>query len=109
MLKRGDDALLRIERSIGWKKLDFSVGLLSIYRLQKDKIIDAGGLSNSLNGSDGLTLNLTAGMNYKLSNRASLNLLYGSPLIVRDVRADGLTRSFVVSISCQYNFSKLIK
>lgn len=106
MLRRGDDALIRLERSIVWKKLDFSVGLLSIYRLQKDKIINAGGLTETLKGSEGITLNLTAGMNYEISKQVDCYLLYGSPLIVRDVRADGLTREFVLSFGFQFNFGK---
>lgn len=106
MLKRGDDALLRVERNFEWKNLNLSIGLLSIYRLQKDEIINATGLSESLKGSDGLTLNLTAGIDYELSDKSALGLLFGSPLIVRDVRSDGLTRAYVVSFSYQYRFAK---
>ncbi len=106
MLKRGDDALLRLERNFELKKISLSVGLLSIYRLQKDEIINATGLSEALKGSDGLTLNLTAGFNYELSHKSALSLLFGSPLVVRDVRSDGLTRALVINFGYQYRFSK---
>ena len=104
-LRRGNDILLRAEHTLTYKKFNFSGGLLGIYRIQKDKI-NAQGEQVKLKGSDGLTLNLTGGINCEISSPALLSLSFGTPLVVRDVRPDGLTRSLVLSLSYQVRFGK---
>lgn len=104
LLDRGDDALLRLERTFTVKKFNFMVGVLGIYRLQKDKIVDRSGAVVALVGSDGITLNATAGINYTITKRFGVNFIFGAPLVVRDVRADGLTRSSVGTLGLAYRF-----
>lgn len=106
LLDRGDDALLRIERNFTLHKIKFSAGLLAIYRLQKDKITNASGTQVALKGSAGLTLNVTGSVQYDFSKSSGVSLLFGTPSVVRDVRADGLTRKLVVTASYQYRFGK---
>ena len=81
-----------------------STGILALYRLQKDIITDKYGNRIAVNGSDGLTLNLTGSLQYEFSSRTGINLSFGTPLVVREVRPDGLTREFVLSAGIHLNF-----
>ena len=103
-LDRGNDALLRIEKSLNIKKLSFSTGLLAIYHLQNSSIIDDSGNRSEVENSKGLTLNITGNGQYNFSYRSGFNLTFGFPIIVREARPDGLTRLFVVSSSFIYQF-----
>ena len=103
-LDRGNDALLRIEKSLNIKKLSFSTGLLAIYHLQNSSIIDDSGNRSEVENSKGLTLNITGNGQYNFSYRSGFNLTFGFPIIVREARPDGLTRHFVVSSSFIYLF-----
>ncbi|CAN5674896.1 hypothetical protein BH10BAC3_BH10BAC3_19990 [soil metagenome] len=97
---RKGDVLLKLGRNFTVnKKLTINAGLLNIFHLGKDKYIDAN-VSNkpiSINGSEGLTLNLTGACWWQIGNNLKLGITGGVPLVVRDVRPDGLTRSFVLS------------
>lgn len=87
-------------------KLNFSAGLLGIYHTGEDTYID-GNVSNKplpIKGSSGLTINLTGGIWYAKNHKISIGLSGGVPLVIRDVRPDGLTRSFVVSPEISINF-----
>lgn len=104
-LDRGDDALLRAEKVFMIKKLNLSAGLLGIYRLNKDKYIEANGTEQELQGSSGLTINITGSATYIFTPRSSFGLNFGFPVVVRETRADGLTRSMVLSLVYQVNFN----
>ena len=80
-------------------------GLLGIYRLTEDEITDDTGTQVAVEGSDGLTMNITATAAYAVSNRFGLQLMFGAPAVVRDVRPDGLTRSLVLNLGFRYNFN----
>lgn len=107
-LSRGNDFLLRVERAFKWNKFYFSPGLLGIYRIQQDKI--SVGLINEnfikVDGSDGITLNLTGSILYQLTKKSSLSLSFGTPLLVREVRPDGLTRALVINFGYGIKFGK---
>jgi len=97
---RKGDILLRVAYTIStpekWKLI---VGLLSIYHLGQDTYVD-GNISNNpikIVGSQGLTLNGTVATWYKINTRFTVGLSGGTPLIVRDIRPDGLTRKIVVT------------
>ncbi len=104
-LNRGDDMLLRAEKVFIVKKLNLSAGLLGIYRLNKDKYTDASGAEQELAGSSGLTLNITGSATYVFTPKSSFGMNFGFPVLVRETRADGLTRSMVVSLVYQINFN----
>ena len=104
LLDRGDDALVRAERNFNLKKFFFTAGLLGIYRLQKDKINTLQNESIDVIGSDGLTFNLTGSAQYNLSSSFDLKFSFGTPVVVREARPDGLTRELVTTISFDYNF-----
>jgi hypothetical protein len=105
--KRKGDVLLRAGYNLITKnKLYLNIGLLGIYHLGEDSYIN-GNISNNpieLAGSDGLTINGTAALRYKINNKFSLGLSGGVPFVVRDIRPDGLTRKFVLSPEIIFNF-----
>jgi hypothetical protein len=41
---------------------------------------------------------------YRLTDKWTLELAYGSPLITREVRPDGLTRSLVLNMGATWRF-----
>ncbi|MCB0791273.1 MAG: hypothetical protein KDB97_05870 [Flavobacteriales bacterium] len=104
-LERGDDAILRLQYGFRTGRFDISPGLLGIYKVERARIIDEATYHwKEVEGSDGLTLNLTAQVRYNLSDRWAADLIYGSPLITRDVRPDGLTRSYVATLGLRWRF-----
>lgn len=104
---RKGDVLLRAGYNVvPNNKLNINLGLLGIYHLGKDSYID-GNISNKpieIKGSDGLTLNGTAAAWYRVSDKFSIGLTGGVPFVVRDVRPDGLTRSFVIAPEFIFHF-----
>jgi hypothetical protein len=102
-LARGDDIMLRLNRFFYTKKNRFNAGLLALYRLQKDKVTQDGE-QVSLENSDGFTLNINLGYNKVLKNKDAISLAVAAPLITREVRVDGLTRTFVIMFT--YAFAR---
>lgn len=104
-LERKGDALLRLEYDKDWKKDGLSVSTLFIYHLGNDKITTLAGNKIDATGSAGLTLNLTFNY-YRNYNNWRFEAGVGAPVIVRDDRPDGLTRSFVITPRATYFFRK---
>ncbi len=88
------------------KRLSFNLGLLGIYHLAEDTYVDANTSSKpiAIKGSQGLTLNATIAGWWKINGKVNIGLTGGVPLIVREVRPDGLTRSFVLAPEVIFNF-----
>lgn len=108
-LKRGDDLLLRIQRSVGLSSQSMiNFGVLPIYRLQKDQI-KRNGIYESLPQSDGITFNVFFNWFREFGGNKVFTLSFGAPLHAREYRADGLTRTSVVTGSLAFKFSKLKK
>jgi len=106
-LKRKGDALLRATRHFGTgKKLMWNTGLLAILHMGEDEFTNPfeGNRKVAIAGSSGLTLNLTGAAYYKLGKKTTLGLNAGIPLVVRDVRPDGLTRSWVIAPEISWSF-----
>lgn len=106
-LKRGTDVMLRVERNFRFSRLNFSVGLLPIYRINYDQIVDPTiDPENHTKAKDarGLALSAigTAGYNFNVKN--GIKLLVGHKLVQRDNNPDGLSRELVTSISYFYRF-----
>nr|WP_294858461.1 DoxX family protein [uncultured Fluviicola sp.] len=104
---RAADVLFKIEYN--WKlsqKMTLIPGFLSIYHLAKDKYQETKGdeTFRSIKGSEGLTVNFTLVAAYQISKRLKTSLTFGVPLVVRNVRPDGLTRRFVLGPEISYNF-----
>lgn len=103
MLQRKGDVLLRASAYYNVKKFRLSAGPLLIYHLGEDKATDINNQTFSIKGSSGVTLNVTAGLQYVMKD-IILDCGLGAPLITRDVRPDGLTRSWVVMPKISYRF-----
>ena len=102
--KRAGDVLLRVSYPFTLSnKLSFTPSLLPIYHLANDKFtyIDT---EYEIIGSSGLTLNANAYLDYNINASNALQLSVGAPLIVRDLRPDGLTRSFVATLEYCFKF-----
>ncbi|MBS1664610.1 MAG: hypothetical protein JST68_26430 [Bacteroidetes bacterium] len=105
--KRKPDVLLRgFYQLVNGGRLQLGGGLLGIYHIGRDTYVDANKSAGriSIQGSDGLTLNLTGTVRWVLTNRLVAGITGGAPLVVRDVRPDGLTRSFVLAPEFTWRF-----
>lgn len=101
---RKGDLLLRISYQTALsERISFTPGILPIYHLGDDEFTNLNG-KQIINGSAGLTLNANLYFHYKASNRSGFELSLASPLVVRAVRPEGLTRSFVAGIQYLYSF-----
>jgi hypothetical protein len=106
-LKRGTDVMLRIERNFRFSRLNFSVGLLPIYRINYDQIIDPTIDPDHLTKAKdarGLALSAIGTAGYNFNVKAGIKLLVGHKLVQRDNNPDGLSRELVTSISYFYRF-----
>ncbi|MFT5779793.1 MAG: hypothetical protein ACI837_002752 [Crocinitomicaceae bacterium] len=102
-LKRGNDIILRLERRFDFgKKFGMNIGVLPIYRLTKSKVTLFETEQSTVIGTDGLTLNITAGLRYLPTKNWLFRMNFGAPVVSRSVRADGLTRKYVGIISVAY-------
>jgi len=107
-LERANDAVGRIQYAFKFRKLSVQPGLLAIVHLGEDVQGNSAEPPQrvTINGSSGLTLNLTVDARYALNRHWSVELAYGSPLVVREVRPDGLTRSLVANLGIAYRFGE---
>lgn len=103
-LKRGIDIMLRVERNFRFSRLNFSVGLLPIYRITNDEIEDATGKRVKPEGAKGLALSAIGTVGYSFSVKSGIKLLVGHKIVQRDENPDGLTRHLVSSITYFYRF-----
>lgn len=107
-LKRGDDLMVRISRKFEVAKSTLFVGLLPIYRLKPDKILK-NNVWEQLDKTQGLTLNMNAAWMMQFENNTLLKITAGAPLITREVRSDGLTRTFVLAVSYTFRSEPTLK
>jgi hypothetical protein len=106
-LKRGIDVMLRVERNFRLSRLNFSVGLLPIYRITPDEIKNGKNLRTSSereNEAIGLALSAIGTVGYNFNVKSGVKLLVGHKIIQREFSPDGLTRELVSSITYIYRF-----
>ncbi|MDH4472583.1 MAG: hypothetical protein QE487_08225 [Fluviicola sp.] len=84
-----------------WK---LTPGLLAIYHLGEDSYLDSFDVRKPISGSEGLTLNGTLFVHYSINKSHKLEFSAGTPFVVRAVRPDGLTRSFVATLEWKWLF-----
>ena len=102
---RKGDVLLRVSRSIPFgEKVTITPSLLPIYHLGNDRYTDLFSEEQEIIGSEGLTLNVNLYADFAVGSKSNIQLNFGSPLIVRESRPDGLTRSFVLNLEYQIRF-----
>lgn len=103
--QRRSDILLHVSRTFDMNdKITFTPGLMPIYHLGQDEYTDIDGVQQKIQGSDGLTLNATLYMDIRSGDQGKFQVSLGFPLIVREARPDGLTRSFVLAGGYSYSF-----
>jgi hypothetical protein len=110
-LKRGTDIMLRVERNFRFSRVNFSVGLLPIYRINSDKFTNADGKEVKPKDPDGierdakgLALSAIATVGYQFNVRTGIKVLGGHKIRRRELNPDGLTRDIVTSVSYFYRF-----
>lgn len=104
-LQRGTDVMVRVERNFRFSRLNFSIGLLPIYRLNRDEIFDFN-LGKRIKPKDarGLAMSAIVTTGYSFNVRSGVKLLLGQKIVQRKVNPDGLTREFVSTLSYFYRF-----
>jgi hypothetical protein len=103
-LKRGTDVMVRVERNFRFSRLNFSVGLLPIYRISNDTFVNDDNKVIKPDGAKGLALSGIATTGYQFNVRTGVKLLVGHKIVQRDRNPDGLTRELVSTISYFYRF-----
>lgn len=106
---RRGDVIARATYPLNAGRWIFTPGLLGIYHLGQDTYIDSSGILRSISGSQGLTLNANIYVDYKLSRNQKLQMTFGTPFVVREIRPDGLTRSFVLNLEYLVKLQKTVK
>jgi hypothetical protein len=110
-LHRGIDVMFRAERNFRFAKFNASVGVLPIYRVNRDVFTRSltGDASSALKRVSppeamGLAASAIATAGYSFDVRNSIKLLVGHKIRQRDVNPDGLTRELVTSFTYAYRF-----
>jgi hypothetical protein len=103
-LKRGTDVMVRVERNFRFSRLNFSLGLLPIYRVVNDSFINDSGKIIKPDGAKGLALSGIFTTGYQFNVRTGVKLLVGHKIVQRDRNPDGLTRELVSTFSYFYRF-----
>lgn len=106
LFERKSDALLRATYTIKTQsqKFVFKPNVLFIYHLGEDSFENIFGARESIVGSDGLTINANVLGSYIINKQNSIELSLATPFLIRDIRPDGLTRSFVAGLVYKYAF-----
>ena len=104
-LKRGTDVMLRVERNFRFSRINFSAGLLPIYRITRDEVtVPSTGERVRPEGTTGLALSAIATAGYRFNIQSGIKVLYGRKITKRNFNPDGLTRHDVMTISYYYRF-----
>ncbi|MBX2962716.1 MAG: hypothetical protein KF687_09400 [Cyclobacteriaceae bacterium] len=104
-LKRGTDIMFRVERNFRYARFNFSAGLLPIWRITKDEILNTNlNEREKLDGTLGVAMSGIVTAGYSFSVKSGVRLLAGRKITQRDVNPDGLTRENVMTVSYFYRF-----
>ncbi|TRX40016.1 hypothetical protein [Flavobacterium restrictum] len=106
LFERKSDALLRATYTLKTpnQKFTFKPNVLFIYHLGEDTFENTFGQRETILGSDGLTINGNLISSYAINTRNSIEISLATPFVVRDIRPDGLTRSFVLGVQYKILF-----
>jgi len=85
-------------------KFNITPGILPIFHLGNDEFTDTSGVKTEIDGSAGLTFNITLYIDYKIGRNSILQLNAGAPIINRNSKPEGLARSFVGSLNYTFLF-----
>ena len=102
---RKGDLLVRASYPIqATRKIAITPSLLPIYHLGNDTYVDEQSVTRKIDGSNGLTLNANLYIDFAIGNSYMLQFNFGTPLVVREARPDGLTRSLIVNLEYTVKF-----
>ncbi len=106
LFERKSDALFRTIYTLKTanNKFLFKPNVLFIYHLGEDTFENQFSNRETIKGSDGLTINGNLIGIYNINSKNSIELSVATPFVVRDVRPDGLTRSFVLGLNYRVLF-----
>lgn len=106
LFERKSDALFRTTYTLKTRnsKFIFKPNILFIYHLGEDSFENQFSKRETIQNSDGLTINGNLLTILHLNPRNSIELSLATPFVVRTIRPDGLTRSFVAGISYRILF-----
>ncbi len=97
--------MLRVERNFRYARFNLTLGLLPIFRINKDEVTNPNtGQRIKLDGTTGMALSGIGTIGYNFNVKSGIRLLLGKKITQRDVNPDGLTRVFVSTISYYYRF-----
>lgn len=103
--QRSADVLLRASYPFTIsEQLIITPSLLPIYHVANDRFKDELGVEREIVGSRGLTLNANVFAVYAIGEQDVIQFTVGVPVIVRDSRPDGLTRSVATGIEYRVGF-----
>jgi hypothetical protein len=102
-LIRGGDIMLRIERNFRFNRYNFHIGLLPVYRFEKDQVLKQDEIV-ALEGSNGLAMTGILGAGYGINLHSRIKLFYGHRLLQRVSNADGLMKTSVSTIAYEWRF-----
>ncbi len=103
-LKRGTDVMIRVERNFRFSRLNFTLGILPIYRIVNDEITNPLGNRIEPKNAKGLAMSAIFTTGYSFNVRSGMKILVGHKLVQRDTNPDGLTRELVTTMSYYYRF-----
>ena len=104
-LKRGSDIMFRAERNFRFARYSFNIGMLPIYRITHDQIIDKVTKEYvKIDKTTGLALSVLAGFGYNFNINNTIKFTYGKKLMQREVNPDGLTRHDVMIVAYLFRF-----
>jgi hypothetical protein len=97
--ERRPDVLFRLGYYINLPAaITIKPNLLAIYHMGQDSYEDQQGVRTVLIGTKGLTLNEGVTLTKRFKNNNSLELITAMPIKGRQVRADGLTRKWILNV-----------
>lgn len=103
-LQRGTDVMARVERNFRFSRINFSVGLLPIYRVNHDVVTNNAGDRIKPPGAQGLAMSAIGTLGYSFNVRSAVKFLIGHKIVNRSYNPDGLTRELVTTLSYVYRF-----
>ncbi len=106
LFRRKPDMLLRAAYTFTTKNehWSFRPNILGVYHMGNDTYEDVFGKKQTIKKSEGLTINAAIITDFEINSKNSLRINVAAPLLIREIRPDGLTRAFVTSLSYQYKF-----
>jgi len=103
--QRSGDVLLRVSYPVNLNsEFKLTPGILPVYHLSNDRFTDEFNVKNEIKGSKGLTLNGNIYLDYEINHNNLVQLNVAMPLMVRDARPDGLTRSIIANLEYRIRF-----